>query len=366
MQNKAKEKNLTDLALLREGLYKKPVLCSLFFELTDACNMSCLHCGSCASPHRKRYLDFESIKKVALEVSRKYNPRDIMICLTGGEPMLHPDFYKIASFVTQLGFMCGITTNATFIDKNAAQKIKESGICSVAISLDGTQKNHDKLRNKEGAFVKTIEGISNLVYVSDGKITTQVTTVVSKNNISELEDVYELVCDLNVDSWRVINIEPIGRAKEHEDLLLDEKEFDYLLDYIRQKRFSKDVSMHVTYGCSHYLGEKFENETRDHYFMCGSGITVASVLCNGDIYSCLDIERRPELVQGNIHKDSFVDVWENKFKQFRTDRTMLCKDCQDCPERYFCKGDSAHTWDYDNNRPMLCYKNLTKEQFNEI
>lgn len=362
MQNKVKQKNMTDLAVLRDSLYEKPRLRSLFFELTDACNMSCLHCGSSASPYKRRYIDFESIKKVADEVCKAYDPRQIMICLTGGEPMLHPDFYEIAAYVTKLGFMCGITTNATLIDEKAALKIKNSGICSVGISLDGTSKNHDHLRNKEGSFENAVKGISNLVEVSDGKITLQVTTVVNKRNITELDAVYEIVCGLGVDSWRVINLEPIGRALDHKELLLDENEFDYLLNYIREKRFSPSVSIHVTYGCSHYLGEEYENETRDHYFTCGSGIIVGSVLCNGDIYSCLDIERRPELVQGNIHKDSFVDVWENRFKQFRIDRSELCSMCQNCSERVYCKGDSAHTWDYDNNRPLLCFPEMSKRR----
>lgn len=59
---------------------------------------------------------------------------------------------------------------------------------------------------------------------------------------------------------------------------------------------------------------------RKHYFICGSGIYVASILCNGDIYSCMDIERRPELLQSSIRTDDFVDVWEIVFKLFvRTD-----------------------------------------------
>ena len=119
--------------------------------------------------------------------------------------------------------------------------------------------------------------------------------------------------------------------------------------------------MHVTFGCSHFLGADFENEIRDHYFMCGAGLFVAGVLVNGDIYPCLDVERRPELVQGNVKTHSFTDVWENGFALFRGDRSALCRDCVDCTERLFCKGDSAHTWDYDNNRPMLCYKHFKKE-----
>ena len=356
LKKRIKNQNLTDMARIREELTKNPELHSLFFELTDACNLACLHCGSSASPHRKCYLDFSAIKKVLNEVKDRYDPSRIMVCLTGGEPLLHPDFYQISSYATGLGFMCGITTNATCIDKEAALRIKESGICSIAISLDGDRAAHDALRNKAGAFEKAVEGISNLVSVSRGKITLQVTTVVSKKNFSQLESIYELVCSLGVHSWRVINLEPIGRALEHRDLLLDENEMNRLLEFIREKRFSPTVKLHVTYGCSHYLGYAFENEVRDHYFICGSGICVGSVLCNGDIYSCLDIQRRPELVQGNVYRDSFVDVWENKFQQFRMDRTETCKECAECTERNFCKGDSAHTWDYDENRPMVCYK----------
>lgn len=346
---------------MRDRLCQKPILRSLFFEITDACNLSCLHCGSSASPQNKHYLDFESIKKVAREVSEHYDPSRIMVCLTGGEPMLHPDFYEIASFLTSVGFPCGITTNATLIGKEEASRIKKSGVCSVGISLDGIGPDHDLLRNKCGAFEKAVEGISNLVEVSEGKITTQVTTVVNKRNLSRLEDIYRLVSSLGVDSWRPINLEPIGRAKEHRELLLDPKEFRDLLEYIRQKRFSSTGSVHVTFGCSHYLGEEFENEIRDHYFMCGAGIFVAGILCNGDIYSCLDIERRAELVQGNIDKDHFVDVWENEFAPFRLDRAELCRKCRSCAERDFCRGDSAHTWDYDQKQPILCYKHFLED-----
>ena len=83
---------------------------------------------------------------------------------------------------------------------------------------------------------------------------------------------------------------------------------------------------------------------------------VASILCNGDIYSCMDIERRPEMVQGNIMTDHFVDIWENRFQRFRQDRTNNCEMCRQCTDRKYCRGDSAHTWDYDNNQPLFCVK----------
>lgn len=354
--NTVKIENLTRLAKYEAKLRREPKLKYLFFELTDACNMACLHCGSNASPCNKRYLPYELIDKTMLSVSSKYDPREIMICLTGGEPMLHPDFYKIAARARELGFMCGITTNGTLIDEAAAKKIRDSGISAISVSLDGTRELHDWFRNSEGAYDRAVRGVKNLTAVAEDRIAVQITTVVHKGNIAELDKLYGIVLETGVESWRIANLDPIGRAQEHLELLLDVSDRRYLLDYIVNKRFSPDVPIRVTYGCSHYLGIELEKMPRDFYFMCGSGIFVASVLCNGDIYSCLDIERRPEFIQGNVESDDFVTVWENGFECFRRDRTADCADCKNCSERQFCRGDSAHTWNYDENRPMICCK----------
>ncbi len=357
-----KEKNMRQLYEQRELLKRNPCLVYLFFELTDACNMVCLHCGSCASPENRTYLSFDAVKRVLKEVAEKYEPHSIMICLTGGEPMLHPDFYEIAQSARTLGFQCGITTNATLIDAEAAKKIKDSGIRSVSVSLDGLEETHDWFRNCDGAYKRTVEGIKNLVSISDDEFAVQVTTVVHKKNMGELDGICKLLTQLCVDSWRIANIDPIGRALEHDELLPGADEMKALLEYIRMKRFDNSLKMHISYGCSHYTGIEYENEIRDHYFYCGSGLSVASVLCNGDIYSCLDIERRPELIQGNVFRDSFTDVWEHKFSEFRRDRTEDCADCKACEERLFCMGDSAHTWDYDKKMPKLCLKKLISER----
>ena len=362
MNTSIKIDNMTKLAEYEKNLRKNPILRHLFFELTDACNMACLHCGSNASPCNKTYLQYDTVNKVMESVAQKYDPAKIMICLTGGEPMLHPDFYKIAARARELGFMCGITTNGTLIDEAAARRIVESGIQSASISLDGTEAVHDRFRNMKGAFRKTFDGICHLVNESRGKINVQVTTVVNKMNVGELDDIYHTVLDTGVYSWRIANLDPIGRALSNKELMLDAEDYRYLLNYIKEMRFSPDVPIEVTYGCSHYLGEKLENMTRSHYFMCGSGIFVASVMCNGDIYSCLDIERRPELVQGNVLIDDFTDVWENRFKQFRRDRTADCKKCSECTDRQFRRGDSAHTWDYDRNEPLLCLKEILETE----
>lgn len=360
MENAIKLRDLESLAAYRDGLYRQPRLTYLFFELTDACNLCCIHCGSSASPANRTYLPLEGVRSVLESVAAKYPPESIMICLSGGEPLLHPNFFEIAAMATKLGFSCGITTNGTLIGAHNAHKFLENGIRSVTFSLDGLRESHDRFRNRPGSFDRTLEGIRSLQEAAGKQVGIQVTTVIHRENIGELEDIFRQMCLVGVDSWRVINLEPIGRALHHSQLLLRPEEYRQLLEFIREKRYTPGVTMDVTYGCSHYLTPALEREVRDYYFICGSGIYVASILCNGDIYSCMDIERRPELVQGNIFRDDFTEVWENRFQAFREDRTERCETCRQCADRRFCRGDAAHTWDYDRKEPMLCIKQQLK------
>lgn len=356
MNTPIKTADMERLSRYRQQLCQNPRLVYLFLELTDACNLPCIHCGSSSSPCRNTYLPLEKIYKVLDQVAEYTKPEGVMICLTGGEPMLHPDFYQIASYAARKGFQCGITTNGTRIDAESAEKILHSGIGSVGFSLDGIGKTHDSLRGQAGAYERAAAGIRNLVAASRGSIRTQVTTVIHKENIRYLDQIYQEILQLGVESWRIINMEPIGRALEHSELLLNGEEMQQLLEYIRRMRYARQVPVEVTYGCSHYLTGEYEREVRDNYFLCGAGIYVASILCNGDIAACLDIERRPELIQGNIDRDDFVEVWEKRFAVFRKDRAELCQSCRECEERQFCHGDSAHTWDYVNQRPLVCLK----------
>ena len=341
-----KRGQLEQVAQYRDGLRREPRLEWLFFELTNRCNLACGHCGSSCTGEGLE-LSLEDVRAV-LESARPLRP---MVCLTGGEPMLHPRFFEIARLVKDSGFYWGMTTNATLIDAAAAERLREVGLSTVSVSLDGMEAAHDALRHRKGAWRKALAGIKHL---QDAGFEPQVTTVVHMGNFDELEPLYGLLRELGITSWRPINVEPIGRACEADGMLLTPERFRQLLDFIRAKRFDRDCPMEVTFGCSHYLGVEAERMVRDHYFMCGAGITVASVRSNGDICACLDIENRPELVQGNIHSDDFADVWLRRFDAFRRDRTARSGQCAACPERYVCGGDSAHTWNYDAEEPLLC------------
>ena len=81
-------------------------------------------------------------------------------------------------------------------------------------------------------------------------------------------------------------------------------------------------------------------------------------MTNGDIGACLDIERRPETIQGNILRDDFTEVWRERFGFFRQDLSERNGACRACKSRGFCSGGAFHSWDYDADAPRVCFRSL--------
>lgn len=336
----------------KKQLRKQPKLKFLFLELTMRCNEHCRHCGSSCGDVFSDELTAEQYFAFLDQVKNDFDTLP-MLCVTGGEPLLRKDFFDIVSYASRSGFRWGMTSNGTLITAEMAQKLKNTGMSTISVSIDGLEHTHDDFRRSRGGFVRSVEGIKNLL--QQDFLSVQVTTVVTKKNIRELEALFELMCDLDVHSWRVINIEPIGRALTLDGYTLDNDDYRHLFDFIRRKR---QLGYPVTYGCQHFLGTEYEREVRDWYFLCNAGVYTASIMANGDIGACLDIERRPETIQGNILKDRFSDVWHHQFSFYRTPLSDKNEKCANCSSCNFCEGGSYHSWDYDNDQPLVCFRDV--------
>lgn len=346
-----KRKNLRDLAEYQRKLWAKPELTYLFLEVTDCCNLNCKHCGSGCLSTNRNHMSFEVAKKVLDEVAREFDASQILICITGGEPLLNKELFKIIDYSSRLDFSCGITTNGTLLTSAVGKQLKEAGLDTISISLDGLEKTHNDFRCNPKAFRLAMEGIQN---AKKAGLDPEVVTVVHKGNLKELDILYEFLCENEITSWKIANMDPIGRAKENSPMLLDAHEYKMLLDFVKRIRFNPSNTMEVNLGCSHYLGLQYEHMVRDFYFQCSAGTKIASVMANGDIGACLDIERNEATIQGNIFKDSFVNVWKNRFEIFRQNKAELNPRCSKCSEKDFCMGDSTHTWDFKSNEPNYC------------
>lgn len=141
---------------------------------------------------------------------------------------------------------------------------------------------------------------------------------------------------------------PAGRAVGDAEMKLSPKDMRRVMDFIVAVR--KYGKIDLEYSCEGFLGE-YEYKVRKEGFRCISGVHVASIRCNGDISGCLSM--RNNYTQGNIYKDSFVDVWNNRFHKFRNREWMKTGICSDCKAWDLCEGNGMHLRDDDGNL-LLC------------
>ena len=347
-----KRDHLNRLVDYTRTLYAKPELRKLFFELTLQCNAHCFHCGSSCTFERGDELALAEWRRIIDEVYEDFGTKRIQLCITGGEPLLNRDFFDIMGYAHERGFRWGMTSNATLITPAVAERLAEVGMGTISVSIDGLPETHDELRGLPGGYERAMAGVQNLIDIGAFQAV-QVTTVINHGNIDQLDALFDIMDGIDIDSWRVINLEPIGRALLRPDLMLTPEDYRRLLDFIREKR---RLGYPLEYGCAHYLGLDYEAEVREWYWLCNAGVYTASIMANGDIGACLDIERRPETIQGNIRRDRLKDVWERRFEFFRRDLSDGCAACRACEHVRFCRGGAHHSWDYDNDRPMICFK----------
>ena len=107
----------------------------------------------------------------------------------------------------------------------------ETGMYSISISLDGLEKTHESFRKvKSGEFNKLMKGLKIMLKTPEISVV-QITTCVNKKNIDELEDMFKLLGDTGVKEWRIVEVDPIGRAKANDDILdLVREEWDSMTD----------------------------------------------------------------------------------------------------------------------------------------
>lgn len=339
--------------LHRDFIREKHELKYLFWECTINCNFKCKHCGSNAGgEHIPEVISTEIIKNAFLNVSKNFDANKITIAVTGGEPLLRTDLFEVMEYASSLGFKWGMVTNGFIVDEATVIKAKKAKMRTVDISVDGLNEIHDNFRNQQGAYAKAINAFK-LFEKENFLKPLRFTTTVHKDNLYQLEEMFDTFKKLGLKDWRIISVDPIGRANTT-DILLSKDDLTKLVAFIKEKR-NTNPEMNITYGCAHYLGDEYEDEVRNNFFYCPTGISIASVLHNGDIFVCPNVPREKHLIQGNIKRDSFSKIWNNKFDIFRDKNRTACNKCKKCSHWEKCLGDSFHSWDFKNNKPKVCF-----------
>ncbi|MDO9154827.1 MAG: radical SAM protein, partial [Paludibacter sp.] len=187
----------------------------LFWECTLRCNLNCIHCGSdCTKEALTPDMPKDDFLKVLDSIAPHVNPNKTMVVITGGEPLMRKDLEECGLEITRRGFPWGMVTNGFAFTPQRFQKLLNSGLRSITISLDGLNpETHDWFRGANRSWQKAIDAIT-LVAATEG-LMYDVVTCVNKRNFSDLEAIRNLLIDRGVTRWRLFSIFPKGRAKEN-------------------------------------------------------------------------------------------------------------------------------------------------------
>lgn len=327
---------------------------TLFWETTLRCNARCAFCGSgCGdTQHYPDELTTDEIKGALLDTAQKLDAHEIMLNVTGGEPLLRKDVFEVAGYAVGLGFSWGMVTNGSLITADVIDKMQQTHLKTLTVSLDGCRQTHEKLRRLPGTFESIMAALREICRRRFAEHL-QVTTVVNRQNIDELEELRELLLPIGLDSWRVVTADPIGRAQDNRSILLNREEMQRYFAFC--ERYGGDRELPVIQSCSHFFG-LWEPVLRSRCFECGAGKRVASILYNGDVFVCPNVERRPELIQGNVRTASLAELWQNGFAFYRQKNRTMNEKCRACYYREACLGDSLHTWDFERHEPRFCIR----------
>jgi radical SAM protein with 4Fe4S-binding SPASM domain len=91
---------------------------------------------------------------------------------------------------------------------------------------------------------------------------------------------------------------------------------------------------------------------------CASGVNVASILYDGSISGCLSM--RYDYSQGNIYNDSFMEVWNNRFVNYRNHSWMKTGVCEKCEVWRWCEGNGLHLRDNKGDLLLCNYNKMFK------
>ena len=341
--------------LFRDNEVRVHELNYLFWECTTRCNFHCRHCGSdCSVQSREKDMPLEDFLRALDTIPSSHRPKDFIVVLTGGEPLLRPDIETVGRAIRERGFGWGMVSNGWFYDEAAHARLLGAGMGALTISLDGLEASHDWMRGLKGSYTRAVRAIG--LSAADPRLNADVVTCVNKKNLSELPQIHDVLTGLGVAQWRLFTVIPIGRAARDPEMHLSKDEFVRLMEFIRERREQKG-KMKVTFSCEGFLG-RYEEQVRDTRFFCRAGVNIASILIDGRICACPNIDR-DLFSQGSIYEDNFYEVWEGKFLPCRKRNWARKGSCASCAQWKNCLGNGMHNWHGSSCELLQCHYSKT-------
>ncbi|MEA2037373.1 MAG: radical SAM protein [Nanoarchaeota archaeon] len=311
------------LTYLRSLLIKKTDLVSLVFFITNKCNLRCSHCFLWKGLDKPEHeLSLEEIDKVSKSMGTL-----LSLSLTGGEPFLREDISEIAELFYRNNNLkhLSIPTNGLLGDKIVENVNKILSKCpklslNLAISLDGLENTHDKIRGLSGCFKKAIETYSKIKKISEKskKLTVEIITTMTSNNQHNLDKFYDFVIgELKPDS---INFNIIrGDVKKKSSKKVDVKIYSKTIKRIQKSFLENSITGYDNFSFSEYTAALRMVEPKvimktlkenKYQSRCYAGMLNGVLYSNGDVFPCELLNRKI----GNVRDFDydFKKLWSSK------------------------------------------------------
>jgi len=338
----------------------------VIWEITCRCNLRCEHCLSSAGEPLPNELSTQEAMRLLdyLEYIKVFN-----ISLSGGEPLMRTDIFDIIDYASQKKFYIDLLTNGALITEKVLNRLEESNIFNVQVSIDGIEENHDRFRGKKGTYERAINAIKLL---KDSKYNVSISSTVTKQNMTEIPQIIDMAIDLGIPSFKTTLFMPAGRGKGNIDKLVltkqDAKDFACMM-IKKKKEVGKSIIINSETE-SPWLVEgldkrilksmKFEDSSK---IGCTAGTSSLYINSDGEIAPCPFLR---DLKAGDVRECNIKDIWDNSktFDIFRNiTRGCLKGKCSNCEYLgIMCYGGCraaalAHTGDLFAEDP-LCWRDL--------
>ncbi len=327
---------------MNQSIGRKYPLTTLYFYLTEGCNLACRHCWLAPklqdANHHYPMLAPELFQKIIAQAK----PLGLTgVKLTGGEPLMHPHIGELLDHLLAENLGLTIETNGLLCTPELAAKIAAFKNRHVAVSLDGVDaETHEWVRGVKGAFAKTLTGIENLVKVG---IRPQIIMSVMARNQEQIEPMVRLAEKLGCGSVKFNLIQPTARGERiyasHQGLEIAE--------YVRlgtwvENVLAKDSKIKLYYDhppAFRPLSRLF-GEGGDGCSVCGI-LSILGVLADGSYALCGIGTNVPELIFGHPNRDELEHIWHthpvlNELRDHLADK--LEGICSICAMKYRCRG----------------------------
>lgn len=320
-------------------------------ELTNRCNLNCVHCyinqpaaDSSAEAKELNTRDWQEV------IDQMADAGTLFLLISGGEPLLRNDFPEIFRYAVKSGILVSLFSNATMLTPELADFLVDWGLHSLEVSLYGaTRETYEKVTRQPGSYDRCLRGIE-LALSSGIKISLK--TVLLTPNQHELEEMQALTNKFGLDFRYDTTLWPRLDGTNTNLQYQIGNQISLMLDlHDKKRRDSWEKTAQEFNG--HLIREKL-------VFSCGAGHRSFHIDSIGRMTPCMMV-RKPAY---EILSLGFSEAWERIGLIRDLKRTMKteCETCQAGTLCIQCPGWSlAQAGDYESINPDICEMGLLRQ-----